>query len=73
MIASQREAKTVILQSTRRLVQQRDLASHTQWLFRVGDRFRRQSHTLKKRRHWYAGAFEARDSQAGKASSCHRN
>ena len=28
MITSQREAKAVILQSTRRLIQKRDLASH---------------------------------------------
>src|SRR5215467_7356520 len=72
-IASQRKAKTVILQSNRRLVQQRDLASHAQSLFRIGDDLRRQSHTPKKRRHWYAGALEARDSQAGKAPSRHRD
>jgi hypothetical protein len=66
-IASQREAKTVILQSNRRLVQKRDLASDTQSLFRVGDHLGRQSHPPKKRRDWYPGALEARDSQAGKA------
>src|SRR5215831_16609626 len=65
-IARQGKAKTVILQSNRRLVQKRDLASHAQSLFRIGDHIRRQSHTPKKRRHWYAGALEARDSQAGK-------
>src|SRR6516164_2807251 len=48
-IASQREAKTVILQSGRRLVQQRDLTWNTQALFRFGDHLRGQSHTLKKR------------------------
>src|SRR5215472_15733150 len=66
-IASQREANTVILQSNRRLVQKSDLASHAQSLFRVGDHLGRQSHTPKKRLHWYSGALEARDSQAGKA------
>src|SRR5215471_3890099 len=40
-IASQREADMVIIQSNRRLVQKRDLASHTQSLLRVGDRLRR--------------------------------
>jgi hypothetical protein len=50
MIASQREANTVILESDRRLIQKRDLASHTQSLFRLGDQLRRQAHTLKKRR-----------------------
>src|SRR6516162_5092956 len=68
-IESQGKAKTVILQSNRCLVQKRDLASHAQSLFRIGDHLRRQSHTPKKRCHRYAGAFEARDSQAGKASS----
>src|SRR6516164_264340 len=72
-IASQCKAKMVILQSARCLVQKRDLASHTQSLFRIGDHLRRQSHTLKKRHHWYAGALEARDSQAGKAPSRHRD
>ena len=66
-IESQGKAKTVILQSNRCLVQKRDLASHAQSLFRIGDHLRRQSHTLKKGRRWYAGALEARDSQAGKA------
>src|SRR5215813_4583231 len=72
-IASQREAKTVIFQSNRRLVQKPDLASHAQSLFRIGDHLRRQSHTPKKRRHWYAGALEARDSQAGKAPARRRD
>src|SRR5262249_8590048 len=72
-IASQREAKTVILQSNRCLVQKRDLASHAQSLLRIGDHLRRQSHTLNKGRHWYAGAFEARDSQAGKPPSRRRD
>ena len=67
-IASQCEAKTVIPQSNRRLVQKRDLASDTQSLFR-GRRspLGRQSHAPKKRRDWYPSALEARDSQAGKA------
>jgi hypothetical protein len=73
MIASQREAKTVILQSDRCLVQQPDVTLHAQSLFRVGDQLRRQAHTLKQRRYWHAGAFEARDSQAGKAPSRHRD
>src|SRR5215472_684358 len=64
-IASQREANTVILQSNRRLVQKRDLASHSQSLLWFGDSLGRQSHTLKKRRHLHASAFEARDRQAG--------
>src|SRR6516162_3721199 len=66
-IASQREANTVILQSNRRLVQKRDLASYAQSLFRFGNHLRRVSRTPKKRPHRYAGPFEARDSQAGKA------
>src|SRR6478736_5434601 len=64
-IASQREAQTVIIQSNRRLVQKRDLASHAQAFFRVGDHLWRQSHTLEKRHHGYASALEARDSKAG--------
>ena len=68
-IASQREAQTVIIQSNRRLVQKRDLASHAQSLLRIGDHLRRQSHTPKKGRHWDASALEARDSEAGKAPS----
>src|SRR6516225_1447248 len=67
-IASQREAKTVILRSNRCLVQKCDLASDTQSFFRVGDHLGRQSHTSKKRLHWYSGALEARDNQAGKAA-----
>jgi hypothetical protein len=66
-IASQREANTVILQRNRRLVQKRDLASYAQSLFRFGNHLRRVSRTPKKRPHRYAGPFEARDSQAGKA------
>src|SRR6516165_8738487 len=69
--ASQREANTVVLQRNCRLVQKRDLASHTQALFRFDDQLRRQSHTPQKRRHRHASAFEARDSQAGKAPSRH--
>jgi hypothetical protein len=38
MIARQREAQTVIVQSNRRLVQKRDLAPHAQSLLRVGDK-----------------------------------
>src|SRR5215831_3105321 len=71
--ASQREANTVVLQRNRRLVQKRDLASHSQSLLRFGDSLGRQSHTLKKRRHLHASAFEARDRQAGKAPSRHRD
>jgi len=67
-IASQREANTVILQSNRRLVQKRDLASYAQSLFRFGNHLRRVSRTPKKRPHRNAGPFEARDSQAGKAA-----
>src|SRR6478672_4802403 len=48
MVASQREAKTVILQSNRRLVQKRDLASDAQSLVRIGDHLWRQSRTPKK-------------------------
>jgi hypothetical protein len=44
------------------------LASHTEALFRFGDDLRRQPYTLEKRRYRHAGAFEARDRQAGKAS-----
>jgi hypothetical protein len=61
-IASQREAKTVILQGNRCLVQKGDLTLDAQSLFRVGDHLRRQPHTPKKRRNWHSGAFEARDS-----------
>src|SRR5262249_58872936 len=73
LIASQGEAKTVILQSNRRLVQKRDLASHAQSLSRVGDQLRRQSHTSEKRCYRHAGASEARDNKAGKAPFRHRD
>ena len=71
--ASQSEAETVILQSNRRLVQKPDLALDTQSFFRVGDHLWRQSHTLQERQRRHASAFEALDSQAGKAPSCHRD
>src|SRR5262249_27198577 len=64
--ASQREAKTVVLQRNRRLVQKRDLAAHAQSLLRFGDQLWRQSHTPQKRRHRHASAFETRDSQAAR-------
>src|SRR5262249_53132797 len=48
MIAGQREAEAVIPQSNRRLVQERDLTSHTQSLLWVSDQLRRQSHPFKK-------------------------
>ena len=72
-IASHRQANTVILQSNRRLIQKRDLASDDQSLFRVGDHLGRQSRTLKKRLHRHAGALDTRDRQAGKAPLRHRD
>jgi len=64
-VARRRKANTVIVKNLRRLVQERDLAWHTQSLFRFGDHLRRQSHTLEKRRHGHARAFKARDRQTG--------
>src|SRR5258708_18026633 len=40
-IAGQREAKAIVLQSARRLVQKPDLTLHAQSLLRLGDRLRR--------------------------------
>src|SRR5262245_608882 len=72
-IAGQREAETVILQSLRRLVQERDLASHAQSLFRFRDHLWRQSHPPQKRRYRDTGAFEARDRQAAETTLRHRD
>ncbi len=62
----QREPQTVIIQSNRRLVQKRDLASHAQALLRIGDH---SGANPTRRDHGYASALEARDSKAGEAPS----
>jgi hypothetical protein len=61
MVARQREADAVVLQSYRSLIQKRDLASHAQSLFRLRDQFWRQSHPPENGSHWHASALEARD------------